>query len=53
MKRWTCATCDTTQETLLEDACEVVEKIMKCDPNEWCFSIMALVPKKDQQMIKY
>ena len=38
---------DTTQETLLEDACKVVEKFMKHDPNEWHFSIMALVPKKD------
>ena len=38
---------DTTQETLLEVACKVVEKFMKCNPNEWHFSIMALVPKKD------
>ena len=37
---------DTTQETLLEDASKVVEK-MKCDPNEMHFTIMALVPKKD------
>jgi ubiquitin carboxyl-terminal hydrolase L3 len=38
---------DTTQETLLEDTCEVVKKIMKRDPNEWSFSIMALVQKKE------
>ena len=38
---------DTTQETLLEDACKVVEKFMKHDPNEWHFSTMALVPKRD------
>ena len=38
---------DTTQETLLEDACKVVEKFMKCDPDKWGFTIMALVPKKD------
>lgn len=38
---------DTTQVTLLEDACKVVKKIMKRDPNEWHFSIMALVPKRD------
>ena len=44
---------DTTQETLLEDACKVVEKFMKCDPNEMHFTIMALVHKTDQKMIKY
>ena len=38
---------DTTQENLLEDACKVVEKFMKHDPNEMHFTIMALVPKKD------
>ena len=38
---------DTTQETLLEDACKVVEKFMKRDPDEWHFAIMALVPKTD------
>ena len=38
---------DTTQETLLENACKVVEKFMKCDPNEMHFTIMALVPKTD------
>ena len=37
---------DTTQETLLEDACKVVEKFMKCDSDKWGFTIMALVPKK-------
>ena len=44
---------DTTQDTLLEDMCKVVEKFMKCNPNEWHFTIMVLVPKKDQLMIKY
>ena len=39
--------CDTRQETLLEDACKVVEKFMKRDPNEMHFMILALVPKTD------
>jgi ubiquitin carboxyl-terminal hydrolase L3 len=39
---------DTTQETLLQDACKVVEKFMKRDPNEMRFTIMALAPKVDQ-----
>ena len=38
---------DTTQETLLEDACKVVEKFIKRDHDEWGFTIMALVPRKD------
>ena len=38
--------CDTTQETLLEDACKVVEKFMKCDPNEMHFTIMPWFPKQ-------
>jgi ubiquitin carboxyl-terminal hydrolase L3 len=37
--------CDTTQETLLKDACKVVENFMKHDPHEMRFSILALVPK--------
>ena len=39
---------DTTQETLLQDACKVVEKFMKRDPNEVRFTIMALAPKLEQ-----
>jgi ubiquitin carboxyl-terminal hydrolase L3 len=35
---------DTTQETLLGDACKVVEMFMKRDPNEMRFTIMALAP---------
>ena len=38
---------DSTQETLLEDSCKVLEKFMKCDPNEMHFMILALVPKPD------
>ena len=34
---------DTSQETLLENASKVVEKFMKCDPNEKHFAIMALL----------
>lgn len=38
---------DTTQETLLEDACKVVENFMKRDPDEMRFTILALAPKRD------
>jgi ubiquitin carboxyl-terminal hydrolase L3 len=38
---------DTSQETLLEDACEVVETFMKRDPDEMRFTILALAPKND------
>ena len=38
---------DTTQETLLEDACKVVEMFMKHNHNEWGFTIMAFFPRKD------
>lgn len=38
---------DTSQETLLKDACKVVETFMKRDPNEIRFTIMALAPKVD------
>jgi ubiquitin carboxyl-terminal hydrolase L3 len=34
--------CDTKQETFLKDACEVVKKLMKRDPHEHGFSILAL-----------
>ena len=37
--------CDTAQETLLKDACKVVENFMKRYPHEMRFSILALVPK--------
>ena len=37
----------TTQDSLLEDACKVVEEFMKCDPDSWCYTIMALVAKKE------
>ena len=37
----------TTQDSLLEDACRVVEEFMKHDPDSWCYTIMALVPKKE------
>lgn len=39
---------DTTQETLLGDACKVVEKFMKRDPNEMRFTIIALAPTVNQ-----
>jgi ubiquitin carboxyl-terminal hydrolase L3 len=38
---------DTTKETLLKDACEVVEDFMKRDPDEMRFTILALAPKRD------
>jgi len=38
---------DTSQEKLLQDACKVVEKFMKRDPNEMRFTIMALAPKAE------
>ena len=37
----------TTQDSLLEDECKVAEEFMKHDPDSWCFTIMALVPKKE------
>ena len=40
---------DTTQETLLEDACKVVEKFMKHDPNKMRFMILALVQKQSSK----
>ena len=36
----------TTQDSLLEDACKVVEEFMMRDPDSWCYRIMALVAKK-------
>ena len=37
----------TTQDSLLEDACKVVEEFMMGDPDSWCYRIMALVAKKE------
>jgi hypothetical protein len=37
----------------LEDACEVAENFMKRDPDEMRFTILALAPKNEQQMIEY
>jgi ubiquitin carboxyl-terminal hydrolase L3 len=38
---------DSTQETLLRDACKVVETFMKRDPSEMRFTILTLAPKID------
>jgi ubiquitin carboxyl-terminal hydrolase L3 len=37
---------DTSQETLLEDACKVVKKFKDRDPHEMRFTVMALAPKQ-------
>merc|ERR1719491_1941181 len=39
---------DTTEETFLADACKVVEKFMKRDPEELRFTIMALAPTQEE-----
>lgn len=39
----------TTQETLLQDACKLVDEFMKRDPNEMRFTIMALAPKVEEE----
>lgn len=40
---------DTTQATLLQDACSVVQKFMERDPKEMRFTIMALAPKVEKE----
>jgi ubiquitin carboxyl-terminal hydrolase L3 len=39
---------DTSQETLLEDACKVVKKFKDRDPHEMRFTVMALAPNSQQ-----
>jgi len=39
---------DTTEGTFLADACKVVEKFMKRDPEELRFTIMALAPTQEE-----
>jgi len=38
---------DTTQQSLLKDACNVVKQLMEADPSEVRFTIIALAPKVD------
>jgi ubiquitin carboxyl-terminal hydrolase L3 len=38
----------TTPETLLQDACKVVQQFMERDPGEMRFTILALAPNVDE-----